>query len=129
MSKIGSFSERELGDKLQNVSIEEMQKFHKKRMKKYRILIIFAIIWAIFCTISFFVFPNYRLYTGIGAIVGVIFISYTKYDQNRWIRLFENLVYFKNKREKIHKDEEQRKHPYTDKYRRVSLKKKKLEKK
>ncbi|MCF2138609.1 MAG: hypothetical protein K9W44_00970 [Candidatus Lokiarchaeota archaeon] len=129
MSKIGSFSERELGDKLQNVSIEEMQEFHKKRMKKYRIFTILAVLWAVLCSVSFFVFPNYRLYTGVGAIVGLIFISYTKYEQNRWIRLFENLVYFKNKREKIYKDEEQRKHPYTDKYRRVSLQKKKNEKK
>ncbi|MHA1777713.1 MAG: hypothetical protein ACTSWC_13165 [Promethearchaeota archaeon] len=121
MSKIGPFSPYEIGDKLQKIPLDEMKAYHLKRIKKYRWYTIGAVVWAILCTVAFFLFVNLRIYTAIAAIIGVIAISYTKFEQRKWIRLYENLLYFKKRREKIHSEKNKSKNPYQnqDKYQRA----------
>lgn len=119
MSKIGPYSAHELGDKLQKIPIDEMQTYHLKRMKKYRWFTIGAVVWAILCTVGFFLWKDYRIFTGIAAVFGVIFISYTKFEQQKWIRLYENLLYAKNRREKIQLEQAKKKNPHPDKYQRA----------
>ncbi|MHA1522258.1 MAG: hypothetical protein ACTSRK_18955 [Promethearchaeota archaeon] len=124
MSKIGPYNERDLGDKLQSISIEDMQIYHLQRMKKYRIYTIVAFVMAIISSITFFVFVSLRIITGIIAVVGIVVISFTNYERKKWVRLYENLLYQKRRRAKIHKDQDQIKSPHPDKFKKLTKKKK-----
>lgn len=116
MSHIGPFTARDLGDKLQNISLDEMQKFHLHRMKKYRLYTIIAFVIAILSTVIYFVFPSIRILTGILAILGFILIVLTKFKQQNWVRLYENLIYTKKRREKIVKKQDKTSHPHKTKF-------------
>ncbi len=124
MSKIGPFREPDLGDKLQSISIEEMQAYHIKRTKKYRIYTIVAFALAIISSITFFAFTSLRIFTGILAVVGIVVITYTNFERKKWVRLYENLLYQKRKRAKVHQDQENYQSPHPDKYKKLTKKKK-----
>ena len=124
MSKIGPFREPDLGDKLQSISIEDMQAYHKKRVKKYRIYTIVAFVLAIISSITFFALSSLRILTGILAVIGIIIISLTNFERKKWIRLYENLLYQKRKRAKVHQDQDHYSSPHPDKYTKLTKKKK-----
>ncbi|QEE15224.1 hypothetical protein DSAG12_01048 [Promethearchaeum syntrophicum] len=98
MSKIGPYNKGDLAEKLANISDEEMQTFHKNRMKNYRFYYILAIILGILSIV--FIFLNITWVSITCAAVGFILVNITSFKRNKWKRIYENLIYLKRERQK-----------------------------
>ena len=119
MSKIGPYDKRDLADKLVNISDEEMQTFHKNRMKNYRFYYIIAIILGILSVV--FIFLKISWISITCAVIGFVIVNITSFKRNKWKRVYENLIYLKKERQK--KINESGKGKKSDKYSRSNTKK------
>ena len=98
MSKIGPYHKGDLAEKLVNISDEEMQTFHKNRMKNYQLYYILAIILGILSVV--FIFVNIPWISITSAVIGFIIVNITSFKRNKWNRIYENLIYLKKERQK-----------------------------
>jgi DNA integrity scanning protein DisA with diadenylate cyclase activity len=119
MSKIGPYDKKDLAEKLVNISDEEMQTFHKNRMKNYRLYYILAIILGVLSVI--FIFLRISWISITSAVIGFIIVNIVSFKRNRWKRIYENLLYLKKERQK--KKNEMDKGKNKDKYRRSGINK------
>ena len=119
MSKIGPYNKGDLAEKLVNISDEEMQIFHKNRMKNYRLFYILAIVLGIISVV--FIFINIPWISITSAVIGFIIVNFVSFKRNRWKRIYENLIYLKKERQK--KLNEMEKGKNKDKYRRSGISK------
>jgi len=93
MSKIGPYDKKDLAEKLGTISDEEMQTFHKNRMKNYRLYYILAIILGVLSVI--FIFLKISWISITCAVIGFIIVNIVSFKRNRWKRIYENLLYLK----------------------------------
>ena len=119
MSKIGPYDKKDLAEKLVNISDEEMQTFHKNRMKNYRLYYILAIILGVLSVI--FIFLRISWISITCAVIGFIIVNIVSFKRNRWKRIYENLLYLKKERQKIMNEMDKEKNK--DKYRRSGINK------
>ena len=119
MSKIGPYDKKDLAEKLLNISDEEMQTFHKNRMKNYRLYYILAIILGVLSVV--FIFLKISWISITCAVIGFIIVNIVSFKRNRWKRIYENLLYLKKERQK--KKNEIDKGKNKDKYRRSGINK------
>ena len=97
MPKIGPYDERELSDRLAQISLAEMQAFDTARRKKLRIYYLLALILGIASVPMLFL--KLQILGLAAAVIGFILLSYGVYKRMVWIRLYQNLVYMKKQRE------------------------------
>ena len=116
MSKIGPYDKKDLAEKLLNISDEEMQTFHKNRMKNYRLYYILAIGLGILSVV--FIFLKISWISITCAAVGFIIVNITSFKRNKWKRIYENLIYLKKERQK--KMNEMEKGKKKDKFNRLN---------
>jgi len=119
MSKIGPYDKTDLAEKLVNISDEEMQTFHKNRMKNYRFYYILAIILGVISVV--FIFLKVPWISITCAIIGFVIVNITSFKRNRWKRIYENLIYLKKEKQK--KINEMEKGKNKDKYKRSGINK------
>ena len=119
MSKIGPYNKTDLAEKLVNISDEEMQTFHKNRMKNYRFYYILAIILGVISVV--FIFLKVPWISITCAIIGFVIVNITSFKRNRWKRIYENLIYLKKEKQK--KINEMEKGKNKDKYKRSGINK------
>ncbi|MHA1476443.1 MAG: hypothetical protein ACTSPA_05090 [Promethearchaeota archaeon] len=119
MSKIGPYDKRDLAEKLITISDEEMQIFHKNRMKNYRFYYIVAIILGVLSVV--FIFLKISWISITFALIGFVIVNITSFKRNRWKRIYENLIYLKKERQKKLNGMEKGKNK--DKYSRSNIKK------
>ena len=119
MSKIGLYDKRDLAEKLVNISDEEMQTFHKNRMKNYRFYYILAILLGVLSVV--FILLKISWISITFAIIGFIIVNIVSFKRNRWKRIYENLIYLKKEKQK--KMNEMDKGKNKDKYRRSGINK------
>ena len=116
MPKYGKLDERDLADKLLKVSEEEMMKFHKQRMKNYRIYYIIPLILGIICTLIYILVYQIIWIAIILSVTGIVILSIGSFKRLKWKRLFENMLYLKRKREKTIEKMKSQRNPYPNKY-------------
>ena len=119
MSKIGPYDKKDLAEKLVTISDEEMQTFHKNRMKNYRLYYILAIFLGVLSVV--FIFLKISWISIMCAVIGFIIVNIVSFKRNRWKRVYENLLYLKKERQK--KMNEMDKGKNKDKYRRSGINK------
>jgi DNA integrity scanning protein DisA with diadenylate cyclase activity len=119
MSKIGPYIKKDLAEKLVTISDEEMQIFHKNRMKNYRFYYIVAIILGVLSVI--FIFLKISWISITCALIGFVIVNITSFKRNKWKRIYENLIYLKKERQKTLN--EMNKGKKKDKYRRLGINK------
>ncbi|MHA1701946.1 MAG: hypothetical protein ACTSWK_06745, partial [Promethearchaeota archaeon] len=113
------YDKTDLAEKLVNISDEEMQTFHKNRMKNYRFYYILAIVLGVISVV--FIFLKVPWISITCAIIGFVIVNITSFKRNKWKRIYENLIYLKKERQK--KLNEMEKGKNKDKYSRSSTKK------
>ena len=119
MSKIGPYDKKDLAEKLVTISDEEMQTFHKNRMKNYRLYYILAIFLGVLSVV--FIFLKISWISITCAVIGFIIVNVVSFKRNRWKKIYENLLYLKKERQK--KMNEMDKGKNKDKYRRSGINK------
>lgn len=119
MSKIGPYDKRNLAEKLVTISDEEMQTFHKNRMKNYRLYYILAILLGILSVV--FIFLKLSWISITCAVIGFVIVNITSFKRNKWKRVYENLIYLKKERQKTLNEMDKGKN--RDKYSRSNIKK------
>jgi len=98
MSKIGPYDKGDLAEKLVTISDEEMHAFNKKRMDKYRIYYILALVLGVLSVV--FIFLKISWISITCAIIGFVIVNIVSFKRNRWKRIYENLLYLKKERQK-----------------------------
>ena len=121
MSKIGPYDKGDLAEKLVTISDEEMQTFHKNRMKNYRYYYIIAIILGILSVV--FIFLKIAWISITCAVIGFIIVNITSFKRNKWKRVYENLIYLKKEKQKKINEMDKNKGKNKDKYRRSVINK------
>ena len=121
MSKIGPYDKRDLTEKLVTISDEEMQIFHKNRMKYYRFYYILAIILGILSIV--FIFLKIPWISITCAAIGFVIVNITSFKRNKWKRIYENLIYLKKEKQKKLNEMDKEKGKKSDKYSRSGIKK------
>lgn len=121
MSKIGPYDKKALAEKLVNISDEEMQMFHKNRMKNYRFYYILAIILGVLSVV--FIFLKISWISITFAVIGVVIVNITSFKRNRWKRIYENLIYLKKEKQKKINEMDKNKGKNMDKYKRSGISK------
>ena len=110
---------RELEDKLIKIPESEMIEYHEARMKKFRYYYIGIVIFAVLCVV-FFILGDVWMWIGMAiAIVDFFLTSYVTYRRKKWIRIFENMIYIKRKREKTIASKEKFTQKHGNKYDRI----------
>ncbi len=121
MPEYGPFSERDLADKLMNVSDEQMDIFHQQRMKKYRIIYLISVGLGVITVVFLFLGKVFQWVSfGLG-IFGLLFFSYGSYKRKQWIRIYENMIYVKRKRTRTIKDQKKTERKQGSKYDKYNL--------
>jgi Ca2+-dependent lipid-binding protein len=99
MSKtIGPYAEKDLKEKLVQISDSEIQNYNRSRIIKNRILYILALFFAIIGVVC--VFFNYIWISMILGFIGIGMIQVGRYNRERWNRTYENLMYLRNERQR-----------------------------
>ena len=116
MPEFGSLTERDLAEKLVNIPKEEMEEYHRQRVKKYRWFYITAVIFGVFSIVSLFLGDTWKIIGIILAVLGILIVAYGSYQRKQWIRIYENLLFVKKKREKAIMEQEKGKKIQSGKY-------------
>lgn len=113
----GNIPDKELADKLVKISDYEIKSYHRQRQKKVKSFYIGALICGI-AVIPCLIYSIYWLMLILG-IGGIFLVQIGRYERLRWQRIYENLMYLRNQRQKSTKEMEESKKKTGYKYQKM----------